>query len=204
MGLYRYPRTEAARVVSARVVDEFNTPPQAPLTLRGGRVLEEAEGEAHVSTEQPEAGQAARLSGADADPRRAGHRPGTAPEGPHPAVGLIGRIGDRATFDALRRDGRRARRDPVTVLFLPEAGVGAEGGVRVAYSVGRRLGTAVERNRVRRRLRAAMRDVSRDGDGLRPGAYLVLVRPEAGTTPYPELRRSLGEACAAVARGTGS
>jgi ribonuclease P protein component len=92
----------------------------------------------------------------------------------------------------------------VTVLFLPEAGVGAEGGVRVAYSVGRRLGTAVERNRVRRRLRAAMRDVSRDGDGLRPGAYLVLVRPEAGTTPYPELKRSLGEACAAAARGTGS
>jgi ribonuclease P protein component len=204
MGLYRYPRTEVARVVSARVADEFNTPPQAPLTLRGGRVLEEAEGEAHVPTEQPEASQAARLSAADADPGRTGHRPGTAPEGPRPVVGLIGRISDRATFDALRRDGRRARRDPVTVLFLPEMDAGADGAVRVAYSVGRRVGTAVDRNRVRRRLRAAMRDVSRDGDGLSSGAYLVLVRPEAGTTPYPELKRSLGEACTAAARSTGS
>jgi ribonuclease P protein component len=202
MGLYRYPRTEAVRVVSARVADEFNTPPQAPLTLRGGRVLEEAEGEAHVPTQQPEASQAARLSAADADPRRAGHRPGTAPEGPRPAVGLIGRISDRATFDALRRDGRRARRDPVTVLFLPEVATAADGGVRVAYSVGRRLGTAVDRNRVRRRLRAAMRDVSREGDVLSSGAYLVLVRPDAGTTPYPELKCSLGEACAAAARST--
>jgi ribonuclease P protein component len=204
MGLYRYPRTEAARVVSARVADEFNTPPQAPLTLRGGRVLEEAEGEAHVSTQQPEASQAARLSAADADPRRAGHRPVPAPERPRPAVGLIGRISDRATFDALRRDGRRARRDPVTVLFLPATGAGADGDVRVAYSIGRRVGTAVDRNRVRRRLRAALRDVSRDGDGLASGAYLVLVRPEAGTTPYPELKRSLGEACAAAARSTDS
>ena len=204
MGLYRYPRTEVARVVSARVADEFNTPPQAPLTLRGGRVLEEAEGEAHVSTQQPEASQAARLSAADADPRRSGHRSGTAPEGPRPTVGLIGRISDRATFEALRRDGRRARRDPVTVLFLPEAGAGVGGDVRVAYSVGRRVGTAVDRNRVRRRLRAAVRDVSGDGDGLSSGAYLVLARPEAGTTPYAELKRSLGEACAAAARSTDS
>jgi ribonuclease P protein component len=195
VGLYRCPRTEAARVVSARVADEFNTPPQAPLTLRGGRVLEEAEGEAHVSTQQPEASQAARLSAADADPRRPGHRPGTAPEGPRPAVGLIGRISDRATFDALRRDGRRARRDPVTVLFLPEPGAGATGDVRVAYAVRRRVGTAVDRNRVRRRLRAALRGVDRESGGLSSGAYLVVVRREARTTSYAELKRSLGEAC---------
>jgi ribonuclease P protein component len=90
----------------------------------------------------------------------------------------------------------------VTVLFLPEVATAADGGVRVAYSVGRRLGTAVDRNRVRRRLRAAMRDVSREGDVLSSGAYLVLVRPDAGTTPYPELKCSLGEACAAAARST--
>jgi ribonuclease P protein component len=196
-------RAPKRRALHPRVADEFNTPPQAPLTLRGGRVLEEAEGEAHVSTQQPEASQAARLSGANAVPSRPGHRPGAAPEGPRSAVGLIGRIGDRATFDALRRDGRRARRDPVTVLFLPDAGAGAGGGVRVAYSVGRRVGTAVDRNRVRRRLRAAMRDVASEvGGGLRSGAYLVLARPEAGMAPYPELRRSLREACNEAARST--
>jgi ribonuclease P protein component len=169
-------------------------------------VLEEAEREAHVPTQQPEASQAARLSPAHADPRRPGHRSGPAAEGPLPAVSLIGRISDRATFDALRREGRRARRDPVTVVFLaeqaPEAAGPAGGGTRVAYSVGRRFGTAVERNRVRRRLRAAVREVHRERGGLSPGAYLVLVHAGAAAAPYTELKRSLGAACDAVARGT--
>ena len=197
-------RAPRRRAFYPRVADEFNIPPQAPLTLRGGRVLEEAAGEAHVPTQQPEASQAARLSAAHADPRRTGDRSGPAPEGPRSAVGLIGRISDRATFDALRRDGRRARRDPVTVVFLPEqpAGDRSASGARVAYSVGRRVGTAVVRNRVRRRLRAAMRDVDEERGGLEPGSYLVLVRPEAGPMPYAVLKRSLGEACDEAARGT--
>lgn len=169
-------------------------------------MLEEAEGEAHVPTEQPEASQAARLSAAHADPRRPGHRPGTATEGPLPAVGLIGRISDRATFDALRREGRRARRDPVTVVFLAEGALDvtwpAGGGTRVAYSVGRRLGTAVARNRVRRRLRAAMHEIDRARGGLSPGAYLVLAHLGATAAPYAELKRSLGAACDAAVRGT--
>jgi len=167
-------------------------------------VLEEAEGEAHVPTEQPEASQAARLSAAHADPRRPGDNPGQAPEGPRSAVGLIGRISDRATFDALRRAGRRARRDSVTVVYLPDeapAGPAAGGGVRVAYSVGRRIGTAVARNRVRRRLRAALREVDRDRGGLDAGAYLVLAHPGARTVPYTELRHSLGAACHEASRG---
>jgi ribonuclease P protein component len=198
-------RAPKRRASCPRVADEFNIPPQAPLTLRGGRVLEEAEGEAHVPTQQPEASQAARLSAAHADPRRSGDSPGTAPQGPRSAVGLIGRISDRATFDALRRGGRRARRNPVTVVFLPEqmrAAVGGASDVRVAYGIGRRVGTAVVRNRVRRRLRAAMHEVDRERGGLDPGAYLVLVRPEAGTAPYAELKRSLGAACDEAVRGT--
>ena len=165
-------------------------------------MLEEAEGEAHVPTQQPEASQAARLSAAHADPRRPGNRSGTTPQGPRSAVGLIGRISDRATFDALRRGGRRARRGPVTVVFLPQqvpAAAGGPGEVRIAYSIGRRVGSAVVRNRVRRRLRAAMHEVHREPGGLSPGAYLVLVRPEAGTAAYAELKRSLGAACDEVA-----
>jgi ribonuclease P protein component len=168
-------------------------------------VLEEAEGEAHVPTQQPEASQAARLSAAHADPRRPGHRAVQAPEGPRSAVGLIGRISDRATFDALRRDGRRARRDSVTVVYLPAgapAGPAAGRDVRVAYSVGRRVGTAVARNRVRRRLRAALREVDRECGGLDAGAYLVLAHPGARTLPYAELRRSLGAACYEASRGS--
>ncbi|MGH9289385.1 MAG: ribonuclease P protein component [Acidimicrobiales bacterium] len=118
---------------------------------------------------------------------------------------MIGRISDRATFDALRREGRRARRDPVTVVFLSEAvrdGGAATEGARVAYSIGRRVGTAVVRNRVRRRLRAAMREVDRERGGLSPGAYLVLAHPEAGAAPYADLKRSLGAACDFAVRDT--
>jgi ribonuclease P protein component len=196
------------RARCTRVVDEFKIPAQARPIRQGGRVLEEAEGEAYVPAQQPEASQAARLSAAHADPRRPGDRPGQAAEGSRSVVGLIGRISDRATFDALRRDGRRARRGPVTVVFLPtcsDSGAdrgGAAGDARVAYGVGRGVGPAVVRNRVRRRLRAAVREVDRDRGGLAAGAYLVLVRPDAATADYAELTRSLGVACDDLARGT--
>jgi ribonuclease P protein component len=103
---------------------------------------------------------------------------------------LIGRFGDRATFDALRRDGRRARRGPMTVTYLA-------GGdrPRVAFAIGRKVGPAVVRNRLRRRLRAAARDLERGPGGLAPGAYLVSLRPEAAGRSYQDLRRDLGDAC---------
>ncbi|HAM01006.1 MAG TPA: ribonuclease P protein component, partial [Acidimicrobiaceae bacterium] len=82
------------------------------------------------------------------------------------------RIRDRATFEALRRSGARARRGSVTVTY---SSVGAAPEPRIAYAVGRRAGTAVTRNRLRRRLRAAVGHAPR----LAPGAYLVAAGPEA-------------------------
>jgi ribonuclease P protein component len=157
-------------------------------------VAEEAEGEAHVSAEQPETSEAARLPVPDVHPGRPGDPPNPAPEGPRAPLGLIGRVGDRATFDALRRDGRRARRGPMTVVYLP-------GGndVRVAYAIGRKVGPAVVRNRVRRRLREAVRELDRTtAGGLECGAYLVTVRPESAGCTYSELRDDLERACAAL------
>jgi ribonuclease P protein component len=81
----------------------------------------------------------------------------------------------------------------MTVTHLP-----GEGGVRVAYAVGRRVGPAVVRNRVRRRLRAAVRELDRSGAGLADGAYLIAVRPGAADRSYRELRADLAEACAAA------
>jgi len=105
------------------------------------------------------------------------------------------RIRDRATFEALRRSAGRARRGPVTVTY---ADAGSAPAPRVAYAVGRRSGTAVTRNRIRRRLRAAMAQV----DGLGPGAYLVAAGPEAADLPFEELRTQLSAAMtSARARG---
>ena len=104
---------------------------------------------------------------------------------------MVWRIGDRATFEALRRSGRRARRGPVTVTYAP---VGEGPQARVAYAVGRRVGNAVTRNRVRRRLRAAVAQAA----GLRPGAYLVAAGPAAAGTDYEELRRQVATAMTAA------
>jgi ribonuclease P protein component len=65
----------------------------------------------------------------------------------------------------------------VTALRDPAAG-----GARVAYAVSRAVGGAVDRNRVRRRLRAIVR-----GAELAPGAYLVAVAPAAALLPFDEL-----------------
>jgi ribonuclease P protein component len=56
----------------------------------------------------------------------------------------------------------------------------------VAYAIGRRFGTAVERNRARRRLRAA---IALEQELLLPGAaYLVAAERSVMTVPFPTLR----------------
>ena len=75
--------------------------------------------------------------------------------------------------------------------------------VRVAYAIGRKVGPAVARNRLRRQLRAAVREIHRDG-GLVPGAYLVSARSDAVGRPYRDLRSDLAAALAAAAADPGS
>lgn len=61
----------------------------------------------------------------------------------------------------------------------------------VAYAVGTAVGPAVVRNRVRRRLRAAVADLA-----PRPGVYLVAVDPAAADHDYARLRSDLAAALA--------
>jgi ribonuclease P protein component len=145
---------------------------------------EEAMSEANISTEQPQAGEAARVSPSDVDPSRTGDHQGSASEGPPAPVGLIWRVDRRDTFEALRH-GRRCRQGPITLAWI--AGDPTEP-PRVAYTIGRRVGPAVVRNRLRRRLRAVIRE---SAAGLRPGAYLIGAGPGAVALSYDELRRDL-------------
>jgi ribonuclease P protein component len=98
------------------------------------------------------------------------------------------RITDRTTFEELRKAGRRSRFGPVSVVFAPDDGDRA----RVAYAVGRRFGTAVKRNRIRRRMRAVIAGIEVQ-DGLRPGAYLVAPRPEVSELDHETLMKTLRE-----------
>ena len=139
-------------------------------------------GEAHVPAEQPEAGQEPRVPPPDVDPGRTGHHQGPSPQGPRSAVGLIWRITDRSTFSALRRSRHRARSSTMTLTWLPSP---TDDPPRVGFAVGRRVGNAVIRNRMKRRLRAVFRE---EADDLRPGAYFVDVRPAAVELDASSLR----------------
>lgn len=109
-------------------------------------------------------------------------------------------IRDRSTFQALRRPAGRAARGPVAVSYVPPvpAATADADHPRVGYSVGRSCGNAVQRNRLRRRFRAAVREWA---GTLPAGAYLVRAEPAAAQLPYRSLVAAVGGAMgAAVAR----
>jgi len=144
--------------------------------------------EEDVPAQQPATSPSPRLPTPDVDARRSGDPPLPAPEGPAAALGVIHRVRGRSTFRAFPTApmGRcgvvRAR-----CLRAPEPrDVGSDSAV--AYALGRRLGSAVARNRIRRRLRAAVDQLDRRGGVLLPStAYLVSAGPEAATCSFTEL-----------------
>jgi ribonuclease P protein component len=68
---------------------------------------------------------------------------------------------------------------------------------RVAFSIGRQVGPAVVRNKLRRRIRSVLRETR---PPLAPGAYLVSARPEAAQLSFDELRAALRRSLRQVAR----
>lgn len=135
--------------------------------------------------------------------RRAQDGPSSGPGGRRAATGCrrkgpaatIWRIRDQATFAALRRSELRVRRGPITVTWAP--GDPAEP-PRVAYAIGKQVGGATERNRIRRRLREIVRDLERP---LGPGAWLIGATPEVAKLSYGELKAAVAEAVGALDRG---
>ena len=83
----------------------------------------------------------------------------------------------RESFAALSRHGRRVREGPLTVVHRP-----GPQDPRVAFAVGRRVGPAVARNRLRRRLRAIWRDLEVPG-----GDYLVVAAPPTLDLSFTQL-----------------
>jgi len=114
----------------------------------------------------------------------------------------VGRIRDRSTFRALSRPEGRATRGPVRVTFVPPPPDRPTAFVQVGYAISRHHGSAVIRNRLRRRLRAAVREASGSGD-IPAGAYLVRPAPGAADVAFGDLADLVSAALAAAgAAGT--
>ena len=103
----------------------------------------------------------------------------------------VGRITSRAAFADVQRARARGSSGPVRAAFAPvdEAVPGVF--PQVGYAIGRRCGSAVVRNRLRRRARAVVRE---EAPSLPRGTYLIRLEPAASTLPAARFRHDLATA----------
>jgi ribonuclease P protein component len=92
--------------------------------------------------------------------------------------------------------GARADRATLSGQAVDAGGQGAARAPRAGFTVTKKVGTAVVRNRVRRRLRAA---VAAEAARLRPGIdYVVIGRRSALTSDFSGLRADIARGLAKV------
>lgn len=103
------------------------------------------------------------------------------------------RLKRRREFLAAARGASRAA--PSVVVQVRKRG--DEGPARVGFTVTRKLGGAVERNRIRRRLKEAVR-LALPGCILPGRDYVFIGRPEAEVRPFGQLQQDLIDAVARV------
>ncbi|ADZ72054.1 ribonuclease P protein component [Polymorphum gilvum] len=92
----------------------------------------------------------------------------------------------RTEFLAVAKGGRADRR----AFVLQGLRRGDDRGTRFGYTVTKRTGNAVERNRIRRRLRAAVAALS-PGDVPEGADYVLIGRRSALDMPFADLVRDL-------------
>ena len=93
---------------------------------------------------------------------------------------MIGRFHGRAPFERVARQGSRVRAGALWCTFVHDPLVSPP---QVAYAIGRAVGPAVTRNRIRRRLRVLLQQQP----DLPGGLYLIGARPHAAALSFDEL-----------------
>ncbi len=114
---------------------------------------------------------------------------GPDPRVPHRPPPATGRLTKRSEFLAARRGEKR--RGPYFLLEVLDRGA-ADQAPRIGFTVTKRQGNAVERNRMRRRLKEAVRVAA--GFDMKPGHdYVVVARRDALHAPFEALARALAQ-----------
>ena len=147
--------------------------------------------EAHLPAEQSRAQAPARLPRPDGDRRRP-QGPGSAPQPrPQAPVGLtpgtIGKLTRRADYLAAN-GGLRAPTPGFILLVRPRGGTDER--IRLGITVSKKVGGAVVRNRMKRRLRELARAVLPEA-GISGADHVLIGRAGGIERPFAELRSEL-------------
>jgi len=106
-----------------------------------------------------------------------------------------------ADFERVYKQGRRHFAAHLTVFYLPRpVNENKAEGVRVGFTVGKVLGGAVVRNRMKRRLREAVRL-----HGMIPAAIDVVINPKKSllTAKFADLQREIRRAFEVIEKSAG-
>ena len=107
------------------------------------------------------------------------------------SVTTAGRLRGRRTFVAIAQQGRTVRSGPLRVRYL----VAALDQPAVGFAIGKKTGGSVVRNRIRRRLRAAVFAVDAP---VTSAFYLISADAAAATVPFEDLTNAVRAAFAHV------
>ncbi|MAW92531.1 MAG: ribonuclease P protein component [Acidimicrobiaceae bacterium] len=95
----------------------------------------------------------------------------------------MGRVSGRERHSALLKYGKRAHHGPISVVFLSDGSDIPS----LAFSITRKVGSAVIRNKIRRQLREEFRRLYvLDPESIQPGSYLIRIKPEPWKTKNPQ------------------
>ena len=106
-----------------------------------------------------------------------------------------------ADFERVYKQGRRHFTSHLTAFYLPRTEAGAEvAGPRVGFTVSKALGGAVVRNRLKRRLREAVRL-----HGMIPAAMDVVINPKKSllTADFVDVQREIRRAFEVIGKSAG-
>ena len=166
--------------------------------------------EKDLSAKSSASRKATRISQEDVAQSRQGYCPSSAGQGKKATLSLrsLSRIGSlrlRSDFERLRKQGMTARSGNVHIRYaVPEhsgtASAGSSPGrapadlqeadARVAYAIGKKTGKAVQRNRLKRQMRAIFCETAAEHPDLfSPGDYLV--RVAAPESCYHQLKEDV-------------
>jgi len=154
--------------------------------------------EEDISAQRPQEKEDARLSEKDEHEGRTGDHQEEKAQGQKRAhrLSLMRTIRKKGDFQEVLRFGRTRRYRNFLVTYLE----GGTGEAAFGFSLSRKLGGSVVRNRMRRRLKEAVRIHE---DEFPPGRYVFTVRRRARESDFRELEEELVRFCGEIGKEEG-